>query len=277
MRMRGVLQLLFVIAVVFALGSPREALAQPSGPACVAAFEKGQEDRQKGSLAEAMREFETCGNDACPDLTKGDCVKWLAEVDALMPTLSVVVQDDDGNDLASAKSYVDGELVKDGLDGKAIPVNPGKHALRVVVAGKPESKAELVVREGEKARRVEFRMSDAPAERAGGGSISPATWVLGGIGAASLVGFAIAGGIGLAEKSDATCAPNCSDAEVDSIRTKFIAADVLLAVGLTTLAAGVVIGIVSYATSSDDGEAKRARLVLVGGPANAAIAFTYEF
>lgn len=271
--MRGAWVLL-IVAVVLAFG--REAVAQPTGPACVAAYEKGQGDRQRGQLDEALREFETCSNDACPDLTKGDCVKWLAEVDAMMPTLSIVVQDDAGSDLASAKIYVDGELVKDGLDGKALAVNPGKHTLRVVVPGKPESKAELVVREGEKARRVEFRMSDAPDVKPSGGSISPATWVLGGIGAASLVGFAIAGGIGLAEKNDATCAPNCSDAEVDSIRTKFIAADVLLAVGLTTLAAGVVIGIVSYATS-DDGANASARLELVGGPASAALAFTYDF
>ncbi len=268
--MRGVWLLLFVVVV---LGFGREATAQPTGPACVAAFEKGQGDRREGRLAEALREFETCGNASCPDLTKGDCVKWLAEVDAMMPTLSIVVVDEKGTDLSGAQVFVDNVLVKDGLDGKSIPVDPGKHGLRVAVLGKPESIVEIVVREGEKARRVEFRMGGSVGS-SGGGSISPVTWVLGGVGAASLIGFGVLGGVGLAEKGDATCAPNCTDAEVDSIRTKFIAADVLLAVGLTSIAAGVVVGIVSFTSSSSK---DRARLELVTAPRSAGLAFTYDF
>lgn len=269
--MRGVWWvLLFVLGV---LGWGRDAAAQPSGPACVAAFEKGQGDRREGRLNEALREFETCGDAACPDLTKTDCVRWLSEVEALVPTLSVVVIDEKGADLARAKVFVDEVLVKDGLDGKAIAVNPGRHTLRVTVDGRPPSVVEIVVREGEKTRRVEFRMGGS--EASSGGSISPVTWVLGGAGAAALIGFGIVGGVGLAEKGDATCAPNCSDAEVDSIRTKFIVADVLLAVGLTSLAAGVVVGIVSYATSGSSTE--RARLDLVVQPGALGLAFTLDY
>jgi hypothetical protein len=78
--------------------------------------------------------------------------------------------------------------------------------------------------------------------------------VLGGIGVAGLAVFATFGAMGLSEKSDAetSCAPNCTDDEVGSIRTKFLIGDIGLGVGVASLAAAVIVGVVSASSGADE-------------------------
>lgn len=219
--------------------------------ACVAAYADGQKARDEGKLRAAKAAFEVCADSECPGVTKKDCAVWFGEVDAALPSLSLAAKDGAGGDLVDVAVTIDGQPLAERLDGKAVSVDPGSHVLRFEKAGEPPVTREIVVREGEKARKVEVVIG-APAKPPpppprGGGAISPATWVLGGVGVAGLATFGVLGGLGLAERSDAesTCAPRCSDAVVDPIRAKFIGADVALSVGLASLAAGLVVGLVT--------------------------------
>lgn len=222
--------------------------AAPTQQACVQSYEDGQKLRAEGKLSAARREFLVCAETSCPDLTKNDCGAWLAEVDASVPTLSFAVMDRAGNDVTDVRVTIDGTLLVERLDGKAVPVDPGPHKLSFDRAGEPTVTMELVVREGEKNRKVDVRFGGGATSGSSGGGISavsPAAWALGATGIVGLSIFGVLGGLGLSEKSDAddTCSPNCTDEVVDSIRTKFIAADVALSVGLLSLGAGVAIGI----------------------------------
>jgi len=70
-----------------------------------------------------------------------------------------------------------------------------------------------------------------------------ATFVLGGLGAASLTASAIVGIIAKRQFSDlaASCAPGCNPALADPIRHRMIGADVALGVGIVAVGAAVIV------------------------------------
>jgi hypothetical protein len=81
--------------------------------------------------------------------------------------------------------------------------------------------------------------SDSPAEPATRGrGVPPVSIALAAVSGVAAVSFAYFGLSGRSDVSDlrATCAPNCSESQVDSARTKLIVADVSLGVGVVALA-----------------------------------------
>lgn len=259
------------LALGIAAGWPASALGAPTKQECVAAFEDGQKLRAKGALTEALRNFQTCAEGGCPDLTKVDCTKWLSEVEGSLPTLSFAVVDGSGKDVSVVRVTVDGKPVLERLDGKALAVDPGPHQLLFEAPAQPPLKVEIVVREGEKNRRVEVRLGASEPPRSG--KVSPATWALGAVGLVGLSVFGVLGGLGLSEKSDAetSCSPGCSDDVVGSIRTKFIAADVALTIGLLSLGAGVAVGLGTYFGSRGDARAHASLVLSPAWPSGALV------
>jgi hypothetical protein len=242
--------------------------------ACARAYEDGQKQRAAGSLRAARDLFLVCAEPDCPDATKKDCVAWVAEVEATMPTVVLSATGESGEDLVDVRVSLDGQPFSDSVDGKAKMIDPGKHVLRFERAGAPPIEREIVVKQGEKDRKVEASWSAEADGTARPFPISPGTWVLGGLGLAGITVFAVAGGVALSEKSDAeqTCAPSCSDAVVDSIRAKMIVADVSLAVGVASLGAAVVLGLTSVL--SKDGSERAVGLGMVpAGPGASAVLF----
>jgi hypothetical protein len=238
---------------------------------CVEAYEEGQKQRASGSLKASLDLFRVCAEPDCPTATKKDCAIWVAEVEASLPTVVLGAVDGDGNDLVDVRVKVDGQPLVSRLDGKALALDPGKRVLVFERDGAPPLTREVVVKQGEKDRKIEVAWTavgkkDETEAEGGGIAISPGVWVLGGIGLAGLTVFGVFGGLALSEKSDAkeTCAPTCSDSAVSSIRTKLIVADVSLAVGIASLGAAVVLGVVSAVDGGGEGEKKAAWSVFVG-------------
>jgi len=243
---------LLVASSVLAL-APRIAVAA-SKAECVAAYEEGQQLRAKGALRDAREEFLVCADPACPNATRGQCTQWVTEVDQSMPTVTFAVTED-GKDVTDVAVFVDDKPLATSLDGKALPIDPGAHKVRVE-RGAEKTTMDVVIREGEKNRALELTLGEkgpTPQPEQGLGSLSPGVWVLGGIGVAGLGLFGVMGGVGLSEKSDAedTCAPNCSDSEVGSIRAKFIVADVALGVGIASLGGAVILGTLNLLSGDD--------------------------
>lgn len=218
---------------------------------CVQAYEEGQKQRASGSLKASVELFRVCSEPDCPAATKKDCTVWLSEVESSLPTVVLSAVDANGKDLVDVRVELDGQPLTSRLDGKALGVDPGKRVLVFEREGAAPLTREIVVKQGEKDRKIEVSWAEpAGATPDAGGealSISPGTWVLGGIGLAGLTMFGVFGGLALVDKSDAkdTCAPSCSDSAVSSIRTKLIVADVSLAVGVASLGAAIVLGVVS--------------------------------
>jgi hypothetical protein len=117
---------------------------------CAADAESAQSLRQRKKLVEAQRLLVACADAACPTFVRSDCLRWLGEVEATMPTI-VVRASRDGQDA------VDGFVSVDGGPGTqfgvAIALDPGPHTLRVK-SSSGEGELRVLVAEGEKNRVI---------------------------------------------------------------------------------------------------------------------------
>ncbi len=221
------------LAVTLATAS---ATAADETDACLAASDKGQKERDDGHLLEARKQLLLCSRDVCPRLVRSDCEKWASEVQDRMPTIVFGARDSRGADLVDVGVEIDGVTVTTRIDGRAIPVDPGEHRLRLLHEGDTPVEQKVVVREREKGRSIVVDFGAQP--QATPPEAAPvATWVLGGVGAVALGSFAYFGLTGASDASNLrnTCAPRCSSSSVSDVRQKLLIADISLGVGIVSL------------------------------------------
>jgi hypothetical protein len=171
-----------------------------STQACLDAFTAGQELRRKGKLRRSRTTLAACAKPECPAVVTEKCVRWIGELGDAIPSVVVVARDAQKRDLTKVRVVVDGELLTERLDGRALEVDPGSRRFRFQRAGAPAVEKKLVIVEREKGRRVEVVLAPRavpkppepePPER----PISPVVWVGLGIGAANLIVGAVSGGL----------------------------------------------------------------------------------
>jgi hypothetical protein len=216
--------------------------------ACVRAAEDAQSQRSAHRLRSAFKHLLVCSQSNCPTVVRNDCVYWLAEVEKQVPSVIVQAEDKDGAELTDVSVSMDGEPLVSRLDGLSVPVDPGVRTFRFEHVGSTPIEQRIVIREGDKGRRVSITFDPRPpalppklppVERRT--RIPTASFVFGGIGAVALGSFAYFGLTGrhdAAELADG-CGRNktCSEAQVAPIRTKLLIADVSLGAGLVSLGA----------------------------------------
>src|SRR5262249_13606037 len=151
------------LALVAVAANPSFARAQDDKQVCLSSYEQGQRLRQQDKLTAAREQLLLCGRDSCPSLIKKDCLQWLSEVDASMPSIIFVARGPDGREVVDVRVLVDGTPVSKRLDGKAVVVDPGEHTLRYEIAGASPVESQLIVAQGEKNRRVEISLPVRPS------------------------------------------------------------------------------------------------------------------
>jgi hypothetical protein len=241
---------------------------------CVDAHADSQVKAKQSELKSARERALVCANDACPSIVRSECLEMVDRLGPRIPSVVIAVIDARGDDLVAVSVDIDGERALEQLGGQGVDVDPGPHTFVFHVEGRAPIEKKVLLREGEKRRRIELRLTDDGAvthvetQESPLGSASPSTdatpgpdaddggetnllpFVFGGIGVLGLASFAGFGAVGMSERSDLdACKPTCTDDEVDPVRTKLIIADVSLAVGLVSL------GIATYLFLSDDDEA----------------------
>ncbi|MEO8800958.1 MAG: hypothetical protein ABI551_23905 [Polyangiaceae bacterium] len=246
-----------VLASSLPLATPAFA-ADTDATACANAYEKAQYLRRDKKLRAAHKELLVCSQTTCPQAVVGDCSTWLAEVEKGTPSVVFDARDSKGSSVSDVKVSMDGELLQSKLDGIAVQIDPGNHTFHFEPAkGTPGDQTALVL-EGEKTRVITFTIT-GPGTGDAGGPVEPppaqahSSWtgqkttavIVGGVGVVALGAGIIFGAMGSgqasSDKNPGGCAPNCSDDEVSSIKTKLIISDVLIPVGIVGLAAGVVL------------------------------------
>lgn len=235
------------------------------------AYDHGQELRDGGRLREAREQLEICAQAGCPAVIVRECVPWLRELDAMLPSVVVAVRDAAGHDVMDARLWLDDRLVAERIDGTARVVDPGVRLLRVEYRGE-SIEQKVVVRQGEKNRLITIALpsrplelppssgaapsaSSGPASGRGGGGTPVGVWVGLGVGALALGVFAHQG---LSARSDletlrTTCSPRCSDEAVAPARREALVADVALGTAV------VALGIAAYLWLSPRAGASSAR------------------
>jgi len=232
--------------------------APTSAPSCAPAYESAQRLRQESKLVEARRELLSCGQDACPAAIRHDCVGWLTEVDATMPTLSVHVRGSDGCDRPDATVSIDGVAVANAANGRPMSVNPGPHVVVSLLDGVPQQETIVVPISVNRVLALaspgaaKSCIHDSPfasepkktptAPISEGRPTPTVVYVLGGLGIAAVgvgTGFAISGWAQKGQLDD--CKGHCSDSSVDSTQSAFRVGDVALGIGIVSLAAATIL------------------------------------
>jgi len=212
--------------------------------ACLSSYVKVQELRTAGRLRAARDQAAVCGRDVCPRQLRDDCVGWMRELDASLPSIVLSVHAPDDTELTSASIAIDGEAMPDALDGRAHAVDPGPHRIRAEAPGFLAAEVPLLAHQGEHDRPVKISLQ--AAAQAGGSpwggtssrSGSPALPILipGAVGGAGLGVFATFGLWGYfgspGYQSLHACEGHCSASDVDTVRTRFLVSDVGLFVGV---------------------------------------------
>jgi hypothetical protein len=227
-------------------GAADAAGPEQGGDACVEAYESVQEQRLAGSLKSARARSEVCAKASCPAFIRDDCTKWQGEIDAELPSVSFSVRSN-GLRLTNVRVTEDDKVLVERLDGNAVELDPGNHSFRFEAADTQPITRAFVLGRGEKNRLIEVELSPLAAppppkvDQPRTESSAPVLpWVLVGTGVAGVAAFTVLGSAGLSEeaKLDRTCAPSCSDAQLQSVKTKYLLADVSLGIGVTSLLVG---------------------------------------
>ncbi|MEZ4443894.1 MAG: hypothetical protein R3B72_32775 [Polyangiaceae bacterium] len=258
-----------ICILLFGLCLPMTVRAAPDSGVCIAAHETGLSAERARQLRQSLEQFRICADAACPDLIRDACRAKLQAVDEALPRLEVRVVAP-GEDGALATILVDGAPI---LAATAVPLDPGRHQVEVILGAKRETRS-VLLQEGGGVLPLEVVFApvppaepphaappSAPAPESRGG-IHPATWALVGVGAAGLITFGVAGGLGKAKESElvSDCKPNCRQEEIDVMRTRYLVADIGLGVALAGAIAATVV-----ALTVDAGDAQVTAAVTAGG------------
>lgn len=130
---------------------------------CAMAYENTQSFREHGKLIDARKQAVACSASTCSEYVINDCMQWLAEIDAILPTVVFMAVDAAGAETAAVRVSVDGELLVEKLDGKAVTVDPGEHTVRYEMAGIEALEQKVLIRQAEKNRIVAASFRKEPA------------------------------------------------------------------------------------------------------------------
>ena len=239
-----------LVAVLFA---PQIARGDPDKVACLKSHEHGQELRIAGKWRDARAEFVACSASGCPDAIAHDCVGWIAELASKMPSVLIAARDPHGADTVTTRVRIDGVVVAQTLASTAIDLDPGEHTIALEHEGWPNATTTIVLREGERERRVDLAFHAAVVEPDHSAPPSThtvttkpiASYVLAAIGGAAIAAGAavdVWGGVDY----NLGCYGHCTQSQADAINARFIAGDVTWAVGLVVLTIGVVVGVLRH-------------------------------
>jgi hypothetical protein len=219
--------------------------------------------RSEHKLRQARAQLLVCVAAGCPAEVREECSRRMDRLTAAIPTIVFEAKDGSGRELSAVKISMDGEVIAQKLDGTALSLDPGSHALTFEVEGQPVVNQTIIFHEGDKDRRVPViigpvpvtvlapaptNVAAPPQPDAGGSGRKLIGLVVGGVGVAGLAAGGIFGGLGFSSWSSATKAcpshNNCSASAVNdrsNAVTFSTVSDVGLIAGGALLAAGVTL------------------------------------
>ena len=246
--------LVFAVPAVLAVQENEAFGAEPVLAQCASAYEDAQLLRQRGKLLAARERAAVCARDQCPDVARHDCARWGEELAREVPSVVVVVRDEADHDVVADHVFVDGALHTEIGTGRSFELDPGAHVFRLERPGVAPIEKSYTLYLGERDRVLRITVPGglpAPARPAAATATtasspakvavpppSPPSYVPAAvIAGVSVVAFGVSaylGWTGRQQLSDlrTSCAPICTDAEVDPVKTRLTLSDVSLGVGI---------------------------------------------
>jgi hypothetical protein len=187
---------LVVAAVCFIATSfsfPHDALADTKQE-CSDSYQKTQVLRAADKLEEAIGQADICVR-TCSKSFLDECASWKTSLESRIASIIVEAVDATGEPVTDGSVSLDGVPWLDQLGGPARAVSKGPHTLEVTVKGAPSQKKSIVIREGEKSRKITVSIPSSPAPDNSGEVHRIGPWVVGGVGVAALIAGAVTGGL----------------------------------------------------------------------------------
>ncbi|HEY1960088.1 MAG TPA: hypothetical protein VGH28_30980 [Polyangiaceae bacterium] len=210
---------------------------------CAAAAVAGQELERFHKLSQARDQFAACATDECPEVIAHDCSRWLKDLATRIPTV----------DLSSGPGVgatIDGREVP--LPATSLALDPGAHVVVFRAPGYVTQTKRVDLAEGAHLRLdvplvAEALVTTPIAPTIPEGHGHRGVWLVSAITASALTlaGFGVFAGFGASGNADqsslrTSCAPFCTQAQIDPVASEYTWANVGLGVGLVALVATAV-------------------------------------
>jgi hypothetical protein len=131
------------------------------GNDCAGAYVRAQTLRNDRKLIDARNALRVCVQPTCKDFIVKDCVNWLDQTQASLPTVVPVATDRDGNDLAGVVVEMDGKPLLERIDGHSIEVDPGAHTFTFFAPDGTKTVRQVLISEGEKGKPIGVEFGQA--------------------------------------------------------------------------------------------------------------------
>ncbi len=253
---------LLSLAVVF--GITANVARADDKTTCAAAYEKGQDLRNKGEFTSAREQLVICARPSCKDWMVAECTKWLDELERRQPTIVLTAENGRGEVIDLVKvTDESGRAIAEGATGRAIALNPGPHQLTFIARDGSKVTVLKMVEEGQQA--VPVRAIFAPPEPArgdgaGGADVRPpspasplrtAGWITAGAGIVGVGVGAVFGIVALNKKASAHCDGGgaCDAGSTNGIDQVALASTIGFVAGSVLLASGVAMVLFGPTTS----------------------------
>lgn len=135
--------------------------AAPTKEQCIDADTEAQSLRTSGRFDAARELLRLCTDPACPNVVREDCTQRLDELAQHQPTIVLAARDARGADLVQVVVKMDGTVLTERLDGRALAIDPGEHVFTFEATGTLPLERRVVVHEGAQARVESVTLADA--------------------------------------------------------------------------------------------------------------------
>jgi hypothetical protein len=125
---------------------------------CAVAYENAQGFRMKLKLRKAREQLLICGHSSCPNVVTKDCNAWLEQVEADLTSVAFRVHDPGGQELTLVRVSMDGEHLRDKIDGTPTFVDPGMHVFRFEAEGYAVAEVRQMLRKGDRDRILDLAL-----------------------------------------------------------------------------------------------------------------------
>lgn len=225
---------------------------RPTKEQCIGAHRACQEAQNEGHLVAARDKARICTHQDCPNLLVTDCARWAVELDERTPSIIFEARVD-GELTTSVQIDVDGAPVEEWTRGEALRLDLGKHQVRFALPPYPPVVQTVLLGEGMRFRLVSAEFKSPQALEAATSTPTVASessvtsirarpvpflvYPLLGVGAAGLAGFFAFASVGKAEHENLskTCAPYCTEDQINKMRVEYVMGDISLGVGAIAL------------------------------------------
>jgi hypothetical protein len=129
-------------------------------------YKNAQAQEQSGRLVEAKDLYATCGRTACGTFLARACTEKFTQLDADTPSIIPVVTDESGAPRGDVQVKVDGVLVAQRLDGRALRMEPGIHEVSFVADGRTFATQQVMIVQGQRNRTIAVSMRGASSNHA---------------------------------------------------------------------------------------------------------------